>query len=271
MIGYYDPFEVNNDSYKYPKWQDSWGAMKWTQLDTINTKTGWIFNTVNNLEGYPFISTMFMRYPTVIMADELPETFLKSYFASAIKYADGYAGFDGLVLGNIAKALNFRAYFIIANSYGSRLPNYTFTGSIGDVLYQRADAAFNSRFIEEYDTNDIEFLYPVFSDKFCFIAPAALEIPSWKAIFQCFTTNVWWTIFLGGVMCSVFWYALRHTAGYWRRQYKGLRSFTIIDAALGTILVMCSSPIKLPVPSVERILLAGFLVANVIIVGIFQV
>lgn len=245
--------------------------MKWTQLATIDTTTGWMFNAVNNLQGYPFISTTFMRYPTMIMANELPETFLKSYFASAIKYADGYGGFDGLVLGNLAKALNFQAYFIIAKSYGTRLPNFTFTGTIGDVLYQRADAAFNSRFIEDYDTNDIEFLYPVFSDKFCFIAPAALAIPSWKAIFQCFKTNVWWSIFLVEVMCSVFWYGLRHTAGYWRRQYKGLRSFTMIDAMLSIVLIMFSSPIKLPLPSVERILIAGYLVGNIIIVGIFQV
>lgn len=245
--------------------------MKWTQLDTIDTKTGWMLNAVYNLQGYPFISTTFMRYPTMIMSDELPETFLKSYFASAIKYANGYGGVDGLVLGNLAKALNFQTYFIKAKTYGTRLNNDTFTDAIGDVLYQRADAAFNSRFIEEYETDDIEFLYPVFSDKFCFIAPAALEIPNWKAIFQCFKTNVWWSIFLVELMCSVFWYGLRHTAGYWRRQYKGLRSFTMIDAALGIILVMFSSPIKLPVPSVERILIAGFLVANVIIVGTFTV
>lgn len=262
---------ANNESYKYPQWQDSWGVMKWTQLDTIDTKAGWFLDPVNNLQGYPFISTTFLRYPTMILANDLPETFLKSYFANAIKYADGYGGFDGLVLGNIAKALNFQPYFITAKSYGTRLPNDTFTGTIGDVLYQRADAAFNSRFIELYDTDDIEFLYPVFSDKFCFIAPAALQKQSWKAIFQCFKTNVWWIMFLFGLMCSMFWYGLRHTAGYWRRKYKGLRSFTVIDAALGTFRVMLSSPIKLPVPSVERILLAGFLVANVIIVGIFQV
>lgn len=207
----------------------------------------------------------------MIEADELPDTFLNSYFASAIKYADGYGGFDGLVMGNVAKALNFTACFIKADSYGTLLPNLTFTGTIGDVLYQRADAAFNSRFIDQYNTSDIEFLYPVFSDKFCFIVPSALAIPSWKAIFQCFKTNVWWTIFLVQLICSVFWYGLRHTSRYWRRKYKHLKYFTITDAVLGIILVMLSSPIKLPVPSVERILIAGFLVGNIIIVGTFQV
>lgn len=131
LIGYYDPFEVNNETYLHPDWQDSWGAMKWTPLHTIDRESGWIFNAANNFHGYPFIVTMFLRYPTVISPDELPPTYLKSYYASAMRYADGLGGFDGLVLGNMAQVFNFQAKSILANSYGSRLANNTYTGTSG--------------------------------------------------------------------------------------------------------------------------------------------
>lgn len=102
--------------------------MKWTPLKYIDVKSGWILNTADNLQGYPFIASLFKRNPTVVSASNLSTTIVKSYFADGIRYAAGNAGFDALVLGNIAKKFNFRTQILKSDSYGIRLSNNTFTG-----------------------------------------------------------------------------------------------------------------------------------------------
>lgn len=104
--------------------------MKWTPLKYIDTESGWILNTADNLQGYPFIASLFKRFPTVVESSDLPASFVNSYFADGIQYVEGLAGFDALVLGNIAKKFNFRTKILNSGSYGVLLPNNTFTGKI---------------------------------------------------------------------------------------------------------------------------------------------
>jgi len=85
-------------------------------------------------------------------------------------------------------------------------------GSIGDVLYGRADLSFNGRFIKNYGSNEIDFLFPVFFDQFCVIAPKALQIPQWMAIFQCFDNVVWASIMLLNLVLGTIWYLLKQWA-----------------------------------------------------------
>lgn len=82
-------------------------------------------------------------------------------------------------------------------------------GSLGDVLYRRVYASFNGRFVGDYGTDDLEYMYPVFFDKFCIIAPKALKIPEWMAIFKCFDMTVWSLIIIVNVLCGYFWYILK--------------------------------------------------------------
>lgn len=80
---------------------------------------------------------------------------------------------------------------------------------MGDVLYGKAYASFNARFIRDYGTDDIEFMTPVYFDKFCIIAPKASKIPEWMAIFKCFNVYVWCMIVVINTACGYFWYLLK--------------------------------------------------------------
>lgn len=70
-------------------------------------------------------------------------------------------------------------------------------------------ASFNGRFKAYYQTYDIDYLAPVMFDEFCFIAPKALQIPQWMAMFKCFSINVWCVIVLMNIICGYFWYLLK--------------------------------------------------------------
>lgn len=102
--------------------------MIWLHIADAKLESGHLLNKAKNFRGYPFRASMFQRYPTLIPATELPSTFRSSYFANTDNYAAGYGGFDGLVLGNLAKLHNFQVKEIKSDFYGVLTDNNTFTG-----------------------------------------------------------------------------------------------------------------------------------------------
>lgn len=83
-------------------------------------------------------------------------------------------------------------------------------------MYRRSLASFNGRFVTEYGTNDIEYMFPYFFDKLCIIAPKALKIPQWMAIFKCYHYSVWILFLLVNAVCGWFWYILKKSIIYQR-------------------------------------------------------
>lgn len=127
QIGYHNPFEkIASSDGQTPMH----GAIKWN--DDEQGSSFWSNNcTLNlNFNGYPFRTAMFRRFPTLISSTELSQHFLKSYYGSVSGYAANFSGFDGIVLGNLAKHLNFQVIPMLSNhdKYGAKLANGTFTG-----------------------------------------------------------------------------------------------------------------------------------------------
>lgn len=106
--------------------------MKWTTIDKVSYENGWIFSVADNFRGYPFNTGLFVRYPTLVPIVDLPPIFLQSYYASGLKYSSGYGGIDGMLVGNLAEALNFYSITIITDRYGDKLVNNTFGGKFLD-------------------------------------------------------------------------------------------------------------------------------------------
>lgn len=150
-----------------------------------------------------------------------------------------------------------------------------FKGAIGDILGDRADIAFNSRFIIDYDTKNIDFIYPVFSDRFCIIVPSALKIPGWKAIFRCFHYSVWILILVVDLVCALFWYFLKRTTMIKTLMFRSRSTLhkipSVTNVTLDMLLLMTSSPIVIPHRTKERMFIGSCLIANIVIVGTFQV
>lgn len=131
----------------------------------------------------------------------------------------------------------------------------------------------NSRFIVDYDTNEIDFLYPVFSDKYCVIAPGALKVPQWIAIFHIFDINVWIIILVVDIICALIWYYLIYISGRIKRELKlnNRQHGRFADITMSTFNIMTAYPTRMPIESLERLFVASCLMSNLIIVGTFQV
>lgn len=112
--------------------------MKWIALDDVDLESGWLLRKAKNFKGYPFKASMFQRYPTMVESSVLPKSFLNTFYANGVKYSGGVAGFDGLVLGNLANAYKFQTVRITSISYGALLPDNSFSGclSIKSLIFE---------------------------------------------------------------------------------------------------------------------------------------
>lgn len=212
---------------------------------------------------------------------EFSASFLDSHFATAINRPNDYGGFDGLVLGNLARIFNFNVTRVVPKlHYGQLLPNNTFTGAIGDVLYGRSEVAFNARFIQDYETNEIDFLFPVFTDRFCIVVPASTPVPVWKAIFSGFHDGVWISFCMCLLVCTIFWYFVNNLLS--RRQSDAevddlanddqiLNNHrTFVDIFLDMWLIFLAGSTTMPRQTVERLFIGGCLLADIVVTGIFH-
>ncbi|XP_052902928.1 uncharacterized protein LOC128310342 [Anopheles moucheti] len=234
---------------------------------------------LNIFNGIPIRCTVFPRNPTLLPWESLPESFRSvQYVQQSVQASNGSGGLDGMLLGNLAVAMNFTAATMDASDgleYGYRLHNDSYVGSLGDLLQYRTDVSFNIRFMKYYGTHGIEFLHPIYSDQLCILAPKSLEIPQWLAIFLCFHPYVWVSFVVIGFFGGYCWYVLRRwglckVRRYRQRLRKGDRAqCSVLSIELWLVLLGASST-QLPVRMIERLLLTVFLIANVIISGTFQ-
>lgn len=81
--------------------------------------------------------SMFERYPTALKMENIPKIFLTSYFMNTLAKSNGYGGLDGIVLGNLAKAMNFTAIIStpMHSDFGYKLNNGSFVGTFKFFCY----------------------------------------------------------------------------------------------------------------------------------------
>lgn len=214
---------------------------------------------LNNLRGYPVRISLFLRTPT-------------SFPLHSDDKVIDYIGVDGFFMRNLAKYMNFTAIAMgprDGKEFGFMFPNNgTFTGSIGDILYDRADISLNSRFVKLYGTNDIEFTLPVGFDNLCVIVPKAKRLPKWLAFFRVFNSHVKFALVCVYVGCSITSRILQKMHSHFKRVRKDSSLFNTFIEMLPPFL---SLPlIRMPSFSYQKVFVMTCFVFGMIIASIFQ-
>lgn len=214
---------------------------------------------LNNLRGYPVRISLFSRSPT-------------SFPLHSDDKVIDYIGVDGFFMRNLAKQMNFTAIAMgprDGKEYGFIFSNNgTFTGSIGDILYDRADIALNSRFVKLYGTNDIEFTLPVGFDNLCVVVPKAKHLPKWLAIFRVFNSHVQFALVCVYVGCSIISRILQKMHSHFKRVHKDISLF---DTCIEMLPPFLSLPlIRMPSSSHQKVFVMTCFVFGMIIASIFQ-
>lgn len=88
--------------------------------------------------------------------------------------------------------------------FGFRHPNGTLTGALKTVQTRKSDVAFIGYFIKDYETRDVEFSSPIYSDELCIVVKKAGRIPSFILPLIIFDKTLWIFLametFLGNLM-----------------------------------------------------------------------
>lgn len=283
QIGYYDPF-VNAHRLGITN-VNEWGVFNYLPVDQFNFNETWLLQKEYRMNQFPLTFSIFDRYPSMIT--DYSRNFNYTGASQKVTKKIGYGGVDGLILGNLAEILDFKAVLISpkdTDHYGHKAPNGSYTGSLGDILYGRADAAFNSRFLIKYDSLDIEFLLPTLGDRVCVVAPSAAQIPQWLAVLRCFDTFFWFALLFTVIVATgayiwINYYdemhernAVHQTVLYTDfRKFVVEKSFSIRCICMKILQVIIGMTTHLPFTHKQRLVIGACFLANRIISGHFEV
>lgn len=168
------------------------------------------------------------------------------------------------------------------STYGTKSKG-RYQATAADVLSGRADIAFNSRFLINYGTNDIESMTPILGDKVCVVMPASKKTSEWKVILNCFDIYFWVTFIVvtsaSSIIFSVFKYfqeiqerrVLHDSLLY--RDFKNViveEKIRVKGLIVATWQVMVGMNASLPFGTIEQLLIGSCLLANIIIGGSFE-
>lgn len=284
QVGIYDPFENTQSLNVFEPHADEWGIYLGLPIEDLDSRDSWILQKEYTMNGFPITVSIFDRYPT--MVKEIPKYFAPTEMIKAIRKS-GYAGYDGFVLGNLATLMDFTVNVISPadkKTYGFK-ENDTFTGTLGDIIYRRAEIAFNSRFLISYESMDIRFMVPIICDQVCVIVPAGRTTPKWQAIIKCFDSYFWFTsiliiLFTSIIYTLVKFYHEKHEMELMRDTifYKDFRNVIVEDKITikhhvhHTLIwcVMFGRVTILPQLTIERLIIGSCMIANIIIAGSLQ-
>jgi hypothetical protein len=140
------------------------------------------------------------------MFDHQPKSILKVREDGTI-YSIG--GEDGILLLVLAKQMNITPIVQMPKDkvdMSFRRADGVVTGSTGDIVYDRADISFNSRFLRYDYINDVDFTYPHDKEGFCIIVPKAERIPEYLCLFLPFHPVLWLACGVSIIVTATFWY-----------------------------------------------------------------
>lgn len=279
QVGIFDPFSNTRQMNISDPNVDEWGAFRRFDIKYLDYSDNWLLQKAYSLNKYPLWVTLFERFPT--MVSTIPKYFAETAAAQGMKKS-GYGGIDGFLLGNYANDMDFTIKILYPEgnqTYGYRVNN-TFIGTLGDVVYGRADIAFNGRFYLNYGTDEIRYVSPIIDDSVCVVIPAAERSPQWKAIFKCFDNYFWFILFFMTAFTSIIYtlidyYQEKFEMAILRENmlYKDYKHFVVekevcVKNVFSLIWkVIFGMNAKMPIKTVERLLISSCLLANIIIVG----
>ncbi|XP_055591638.1 uncharacterized protein LOC129743594 [Uranotaenia lowii] len=223
------------------------------------------------------------------------EMFLSTYSAPE-NDANGtivdYVGPDVMVSQVLAEAMNCTVKRIKPDKalFGDRLPNGTFSGSIGRLGRHESDIAVVGFFIKDYFSRDIEFTSAVYTDELCCMVKKASRIPEYLLPITIFPPDLWALMVIMGIVSTALWIVLRalikrsaESRSSWPQRQRLAYLFNLsyeisraplyrklIQISIDTYILLVSGPYQRFTRSGhERLFLFGILMVSLIMVSMF--
>lgn len=229
----------------------------------LNYSSGMLDKKIKNLDGFGLNFSMFPSETTASPVYDSNKTFVK------------YENLDGNMAEMFAQYMNAKINYILPpDNYeiGFRLPNKTFTGSIGQVEYGHVDMACNCRLLLYQDTENCAYLNPIDVINMRYMVPKqnATAIKLQFSLLQMFSFKVRCLFFIVVVTMMCFWF-LMDGVSFVILQSE-LKKFAFIDMIFYTVSVLSYVPVpdKKFRKNHNRLILSSLLMFAIIMCSIFQ-
>lgn len=213
------------------------------------------------------------QYPLVVEIFESGYNIAVNRLVNGVSVFDHFTGPDGVTVDILEAKMNFTAVLQPpdkGDAFGSKLPNGTFTGTLGHIIAQKSDLALTGFFIKDYLTRDIEFTSAIYGDELCLLSKKASRIPQYILPLICFELDLWICLLITIIFTTFFWAFLRHlNAKIIRGGRLHWREF--LQIGVDTVMLILSSPMrKFPTINSERSFVASICLISLVFVSIFQ-
>jgi hypothetical protein len=227
----------------------------WPKINNV----GNFFPSLSDLHGYPLRVAMFPMFLSVIPILG-PDGQVKNF--------DGY---DAHTVESLAWYMNAKMILVPPSDntlYGYKVTNGTITGTSGDVAYNRADIAANSRYMV-VDWVEVEYTYPHGTDNLCFVVPKSKRAPQYKNLFRPFSCFVWIVLLFTISSTSIFWYCVQNYEQFSVKEKTN--KATISEAFFDIFRSFISGTLStIPTSFLGRVYIATWLFMAVIITNTYQ-
>ncbi|GLV44094.1 Ionotropic receptor 100a [Carabus blaptoides fortunei] len=234
---------------------NTWGQLFSYNLMEVLNKPNLLKNNLDDLEGYPFKSTMFHS----IMANKV----------SVNNSGIDYYGVDSNLLSLLAKQMNFTKIIMEPrdnDTFGERMPDNSFSGSLGTILSGESYMVCVGYFLKDYETRDAEFSASAMQDDLCVVTHKAKRIPQWMVLYYYFDSTIWLTLVFIYISLVLTWKLIQRLDSHILANTQ-VPNTTFLD----TFRMMIGVPIiRSPTMTSERIFMSACLMAFSTLVGTFQ-
>lgn len=167
-----------------------------------------------------------------------------------------------------------------SESFGNRLPNGSYTGTIGQLLNSKSQGAFAAFFIKDYLTDGIEFTTTLYKDELCILVQKAKRISPLILPLTCFEPSLWLMLLFWIISSSIIWIVFRklnkipEIEGFYEihginNRFNTNQRFS--QLFVNTVIISISSPLRhIPRVTSERFFIATIFLISLIFISMFQ-
>lgn len=221
---------------------------------SVDVKENLFLDKLKNLQGCT-IRASFANFSTPFMPDE---------FQSKVNFKSG----DNNLVETLAKSLNFKVKYMIAENQGYIFENGTSEGPLRFLLDGEADFSLDNWWLKKYRLDYLEASIIINYDQIMFIIPPGRELTTFEQLAYPFTTFVWIltvAVFIAGfLVISIFKFKSKAAQNF-------VFGVNVGNPYLNMIIGFIGGPLKiLPKTNFARFILMMFLMYSMVMRTVYQ-
>ncbi|XP_055386312.1 glutamate receptor ionotropic, kainate glr-3 [Condylostylus longicornis] len=210
----------------YGKLLNRWkyGKMQRRNVNFFNDKT-------TNLQGVRLKTAMYEHFPMVIKTSN----------------SKPYKGIEYNILNAIQKKMNFKMKIYETSDskiekWGRQLPNESFTGLAGEIVYGRAHFVIGNLYANLFNLKIMDFSIAHSIECLTFLTPESSTDNSWKTLFAPFSGEMWACVISSQILIGLIFYYLKAQSAFLKDTFDDLSNCFLLTYSMLLLVSLSKMP-----------------------------